>query len=174
MCKYEPVCVTRDRWYPLGWYIEPTFDGPLPHAQLDARYQGQSTKGNLYTHMHTYKSIVVPIHKKYSKKLFLISKQLYCVPNYVSPVLVQSSSSKPGHGSAREKYFIILWEFSISSSSAVFFVRGRRPTGWTGWAKGRHTNTRLMALSAPRGQTLSGTVSPSPFYNWEPCVGSPW
>ena len=34
---------------PPGWDIGPTFDGPLPQAQLDAPYLGHSTKGNLYT-----------------------------------------------------------------------------------------------------------------------------
>ena len=28
--NYEPACVTRDQWYPRGWDIGPTFDGPLP------------------------------------------------------------------------------------------------------------------------------------------------
>ena len=34
LCKYEPVCVMRDRWYPRGWDIGPTFDGPLPRPSL--------------------------------------------------------------------------------------------------------------------------------------------
>ena len=27
--EYESACVTRDWWYPRGWNIGPTFDGPL-------------------------------------------------------------------------------------------------------------------------------------------------
>ena len=49
-----------------------------------------------------------------------------------------------------------------------FFCMGRRPSGRIAWAQGRHTNTWLVALSAPRGPTLSGTVSPSP-----PTLGDP-
>ena len=52
VCKYEPVRVTPDQWYPRGWDIGPTFDGPLPQAQLDTRSHGHSTKGNLYIYIH--------------------------------------------------------------------------------------------------------------------------
>ena len=44
----------------------------------------------------------------------------------------------------------------------IFFGRGRCPGGLTAWTQGRHANTWLAALSAPRGPTLSGTVCPSP------------
>ena len=57
---------------------------------------------------------------------------------------------------------------------AVVLFRGHRPTGWARWAQGRHTDKWPVALSMPRGQNLSGTMSPSPAYNWGFCVGSQW
>ena len=56
----------------------------------------------------------------------------------------------------------------LNEVKTLFFGRGRRPGGLTAWAQGRHTNTGLAALSAPRGLTLSGTVCPSP-----PIIESP-
>ena len=38
--------------------------------------------------------------------------------------------------------------------NVLFFGRGRRLAGQTSQAQGRHTNSRLVALSAPWGQTL--------------------
>ena len=46
--------MTRDQWYPRGRVIGPTFDGPFPQVQLDARFHGHFTKGNFYTHTHIH------------------------------------------------------------------------------------------------------------------------
>ena len=54
MREYEPVRVTRYRWYRGVGTLDPLFDGPLPQAQLDARFHGHSTKGNLYPYIHKY------------------------------------------------------------------------------------------------------------------------
>ena len=43
----------RDQWYPQGWDIGPTFDGPLPQARVDAQSHGHPTKENLLLNMHT-------------------------------------------------------------------------------------------------------------------------
>ena len=43
----------QDWWYPRGWDIGPTFDGPLSQAQLDALFHGHSAKGNLYAYIQT-------------------------------------------------------------------------------------------------------------------------
>ena len=48
------------------------------------------------------------------------------------------------------------------SLTLISFCRGRRPGGLSAWTQGRHANTWLVALSTPRGPTLSGTVCPSP------------
>ena len=43
-----------------------------------------------------------------------------------------------------------------------FFWVGAPPSWFPSMAHGRHTNSGLVALPAPRGPTLSGTVYPSP------------
>ena len=50
--KYEAACVTRDRWYPRGWDIGPTFWwAPPPRPSWTPDPMGTSTKGNLYTYI---------------------------------------------------------------------------------------------------------------------------
>ena len=51
---------------------------------------------------------------------------------------------------------------------SLFFWVGAPPSWFPSWAQGRHTNSGLVALSAPRGPTLSRTVCPSP-----PTIESP-
>ena len=52
----------------------------------------------------------------------------------------------------------------LTLSLYSFSVGGATQMVSTIWVNGRHTSTRLLALSAPRGQTLSGTVCPYPAY----------
>ena len=51
---------------------------------------------------------------------------------------------------------------TAENASYDFFWVGAPPSWFPSWEQGRHTNSGLVALSAPRGPTLSGMVYPSP------------
>ena len=60
-----------------------------------------------------------------------------------------------------QKWLVPLKLFCSTKNSSIgtcnnvlYFGRGRRLAGQTSQAQGRHTNSRLVALSAPWGQTL--------------------